>query len=262
MSRTARIRTVVVASGIATALLTAAGCSTGTAAAGAPAGATATVTSSGTAPGGGSTADRRVITATGVGIVTGTPDTFTLQLGVATSGATAKGAMESNAEKATALIAQLKAGGVLPEDLQTSQLSVQPVYDKEGRTVTGYRVSNMVTATVHDITAAGDLIDAAQSAAGDAIRVDGISFSIDDDSELKAAARADAVRQAQAQAQQMAEAAGVPLGAVASITEAPRTVSPYPMGYAASASDSAMSMPVEAGSQELSVTVQVVYLIG
>lgn len=121
-------------------------------------------------------------------------------------------------------------------------------------------MSNQLTATLHDISTAGALIDAVGAAAGDAVRVNGISFSIDDDSALRAQARADAVHRAQAQAQQMAEAAGAQLGAIHSITETPAVIT-YDYAAAAPMAASAGAMPIEAGTQALTVTVQVVYEI-
>src|SRR4029079_17421110 len=127
---------------------------------------------------------------------------------------------------------------------------------------TGYQVTNMVTAKLRDIGKAGAVIDAAGKSAGDAIRVQQLSFAIDDDSAARTAARADAVKRAQAQAKQLADAAGVGLGAIHSITE---TAAPDPIVYPAmAAADSAAgaaSVPIEAGSVQLSVSVQVVYEI-
>ncbi|HZA18152.1 MAG TPA: SIMPL domain-containing protein, partial [Pseudonocardiaceae bacterium] len=64
------------------------------------------------------------ITARGLGTVTGTPDTVTVILGVQTRGQSAKGALDANNGKATALIDVLKSKGVAAADLQTSQLSI------------------------------------------------------------------------------------------------------------------------------------------
>jgi len=202
---------------------------------------------------------KRLITAQGVGSVTGTPDVLTISLGVETNSASAQTAMDDNNRLATETIAIIKASGVADADLQTSQLSVSPTYDDKN-TITGYQVSNMVTAQLRNISGAGALIDAVGRAAGDAVRVQQLSFSIDNDSDLRAAARAAAVQQAQAQAKQLADAAGVALGPVDSISEAAGS---SPITYAAPmAADSAAGAPIQAGSQELSIVVQVVYQIG
>lgn len=198
------------------------------------------------------------LTARGLGVVTGAPDLVTLVLGVQTQGPSAKGALDANSGSATALIETLKSRGVPAADLQTSGLSVNPTYGPTGR-ITGYEVTNQVTAKLRDIGAAGGIIDAAAGAAGDGIRVQQLSFSIDDDSALRAQARAEAVRLAQAQATQLAEAAGVNLSRIQSIVEVP-VGSPGPLYRNVPQADAA-SVPVEPGTQELSVTVEIAYAI-
>lgn len=201
------------------------------------------------------------IVARGQGKVMGTPDVVTVQLGVETRGPNAKSTLDDNSAKSNALIAMLKSKGVAEKDLQTSQLSVYPTFDNNGRRITGYQVTNMVTATLRDITAAGGIIDAASEAAGDNVRVSQLSFSIADDGPLRAQARADGVKKAQAQAKQLADAAGVPLGKIRSIREVV-TSAPQPYASPAAADAKLQSAPVLPGSEELIVSVDVVYDIG
>ena len=200
------------------------------------------------------------IVAQATGTISGTPDVVTVVIGVQTQSASAQTALDDNNKRAADVIAVLKESGVAPADLQTSQLSVNPSYDEKGQLITGYQVTNMVTAKLRDISTAGAVIDAAGKTAGDAVRVQQLSFSIDDDSALRAQARADAVKRAQAQAKQMADAAGIQLGAIRSITETPVAM-PAVYPSLAAADSAAGSVPIEPGSQELSVVVQVVYAI-
>lgn len=210
--------------------------------------AAATSTSGGLTPG---------ITTRGLGMVTRAPDTVTIVIGVQTRAQSAKAALEANTDKATALINVLKSKGVAPADLQTSQLSVNPTSDSTTGRITGYEVTNQVTAKLHDIGAAGGIIDAAADVAGDTVRLQQLSFSIADDSAARAQARTNAVRQAQAHAKQMADGAGVRLGQIRSITEVPGSP-PGPLGRDASA---AAPVPIEPGTQDLTVMVEVVYAI-
>ncbi len=198
------------------------------------------------------------ITTRGLGTVTRTPDTVTIVIGVQTRAPSAKSALDANTEKATALITVLKSKGVAAADLQTSRLSVNPTSEPATGRITGYEVTNQITATLRDIGAAGGLIDAAGQAAGDAIRLQQLSFSIADDSAARAQARADAVRQAQAHAKQMADAAGVTLGRIRSITEV--TASP-PGPFSRDSAVAAAPVPIEPGTQELTVMVELVYAI-
>lgn len=214
------------------------------------------------------------IVAHGEGKVTGTPDTLTLVLGVQTQAPSARSALDANTARANAVINMLKGRGVDPKDLRTSELSISPVYSGlgGGDRISGYQVSNQVTATLHStagqqdtaghgIGAAGGIIDAAAAAAGDAVRVQQVSFSIADDSALRAQARAVAVRQAKERAQQMAEAAGVTLGPLRSLTEGTSSPPPMPYGAQRSMAGADAVAPVEPGSQQLQVTVDAVYAI-
>lgn len=202
---------------------------------------------------------KRLITVQGTGSVTGTPDVLTITLGVQTTSGSAQSAIDENNRLSTDTIAVIKGGGVADADLQTSQLTVNPTYDDKGA-ITGYQVSNLLTAKLRNIAGAGALIDGVGKAAGNAVRVQQLSFSIDNDSDLRSAARTDAVRQAQTQAKELADAAGVALGPVDSITE---TAGSSPVTYQPPMlPDAAAGVPIQAGSQELNVVVQVVYQIG
>ena len=205
-------------------------------------------------------AEPPAITARAVGTVRGAPDLLTVVLGVQTQGPDAKGALDANSQKTTALLDALKGGGVAATDLQTSQLSINPTYNPNGR-INGYDVSNLVTASLRDIAGAGGLVDAAAAAAGDAVRVQQLAFSIDDDSAARATARAAAVKQAQAQAKQMAEAAGAQLGPLRSITEIPAAATSMGDTARAAAASPAAPVPIEPGTQELNVTVELTYAL-
>ena len=204
------------------------------------------------------TAARRTITSNAIGAAEGTPDLLTITIGVQTKAANASKALADNNTKAAAVIARLKAGGVAEKDIQTAQLSVNPTYGPTS-VITGYEVSNLVTAKLRQLAAAGTVIDDAATVAGNDARVEGISFSIDDDSSLLSQARANAVVQAIARAKTMARAAGVSLGRIRSITDvAVQAPQPFELRDSAAAA-AGSSVPIQAGTQKLSVEVAVVY---
>jgi uncharacterized protein YggE len=168
-------------------------------------------------------------------------------------------ALADNNTRATGLLDVLRGRGVADRDLRTSGLSISPTFENDGR-ISGYQVSNEVTATLRDIGGAGALVDAAAQAAGDAVRVQQIAFGIDDDAQPRAQARADAVRQAVTQARQLADAAEVGLGPILSITEVTEGMPPVPAARADAAMQAAV--PIEPGTQDVSVTVEVVHAVG
>jgi uncharacterized protein YggE len=202
---------------------------------------------------------KRTITGTATGKVEGVPDTLTITLGVSSRAETAQAALAQNSERATKVIEALKASGVASEDLQTTELSLNPSYNRQGQ-IENYVVSNMVTAKVHDVLNGGKVVDAAAAQAGDDIRVQGVVLSIEDTGKLVAKARADAVARARTQASQLAKAADVELGTVEKITERRADVPFATKSFAADAGV-ATSAPIEPGTQELTVDVTVVFAI-
>jgi len=216
---------------------------------------------SATDPGSGSP-NAPVINVAGEGKVSGTPDTATVTLGVSTSDASAQNAMTRSAQEAAALMATLKSKGVAERDIQTTDLSLNPNFDDKGR-ITGYNVSNTVTVTMHDIKNAGSIIDAAAAAVGNDVRLENVALSISNTSPLLAEARAAAVKDALAQGQQLAAAAGVKLGTIRTIDDTGGQL-PTPQLFAGAGADSALkaaATPVQPGTQQLSVDVNVQFAI-
>jgi len=212
--------------------------------------------------GGATTSTKRVITVRGTGLVQGTPDVLELTVGVDTRARSAGDALAENSKLTVEVLRVLTDAGVDDSDVQTSNLSISPVYDDDGELVIAYGVSNHVVARIRDLDKAGRIVDAAAKAAGDQIVVQGLSFSIDDNSELVARARADAVKRARTQAQQLADAADVKLGPLQSIVEEASPSGPVIMSEKAAAPSSAdAAPPIQPGSETLSVDVTLVYAI-
>jgi uncharacterized protein YggE len=107
---------------------------------------------------------------------------------------------------------------------------------------------------------AGAEIDDAVRAGGNAATVNGISLNLTDTSSLLARARAAAVADAKVKAAQYASALGHPLGPVVSITDqAPSSPFPFSAAGSAAAPRASSSVPISPGTQQLSVSVTVVY---
>ena len=181
------------------------------------------------------------ITTVGTGTVTGTPDTVTVDLGVSASAAHASAALAGASAAINQLDATLAQAGVPAADIQTQSMSLNP---NEGQGQSGYSASGDLEVTLHGLTTAGRLIDAAVAATGDAARLNGISLSIANSSPLIAAARTAAVADARTQAQQLAAAAHLHLGGLVSLsTQTSDGGADYPVatngasGAAASAAD-------------------------
>lgn len=202
----------------------------------------------------------RTITVNATGLVRGTPDVMELTIGVSSRESSAAEALARNSERARKVIQVLLEAGVDAKDLQTTNLSVSPVYDDDGEHVIGYAVSNTVEARIKELDEVGKVVDAATAVAGDDIVVNGLSFSFDDNTELVTQARTDAVKRARSQAEQLAAAAGVELGALLTLTEDSAPVGPA-VPRAAESDSGTAAPPIEPGTQALSVTVTLVYAI-
>jgi uncharacterized protein YggE len=204
----------------------------------------------------------RTIVATGTARVRGTPDVLTVQLGVTSRGKTVGEALDRNNAAARKVIEVLLDGGVDKKDLQTTNFSIGPIYGDNASDIQGYQVSNVVVAQLRDLDKAGSLLDKAAQAGGDDVVVRNVSFDIDDTSDLVAAARADAVKRARNQGEQLAAAAGVQLGDVLTISESSQDVGPVLAAPNAVAEErAASSVPIQSGSEELTVQVSVVFAI-
>ena len=206
------------------------------------------------------------ISVTGTGRIVLSPDLADLRLGVSSTARTVKEARQAAAATMTAVIASLKKLGIDDKDIQTTTLSLQPTYDYSTNTnpprLTGYVLSNGVAVTIRDLDEVGDAIDGALAAG--ATTLDGVTFRVGDQANAEKQARAAAMAEAKAKAQTLADAAGISIGGVASISETVAPI-PYPIYYGAAAGGAVgkdVQTPVQPGTNEISVTVTVVYLIG
>jgi len=200
------------------------------------------------------------ITVTGTGNVTGTPNQLVLAMGVQVNGSSVGSALARANDAVNRVTAALRADGVAAADIQTSGLSIWPNYPANSQTPNGYSVSESLTATLNSLAAAGAQIDAAVHAGGNAATVSGISLNLTDTSSLLAQARARAVADATVKAAQYAKALHEPLGPVVSVTDQANT-QPLPVLGAENAAASKAAVPITPGTQQLSVSITVVFAV-
>ena len=203
----------------------------------------------------------------GEGKVTVVPDTAMLSLGIESQEATVAAAQDSANAAMDAVMNALEAAGIDEDDIQTQHFSIQAVTrwdnDMQQEYVVGYRVTNTVTVKVREVDNTGAVIDAVAAAGGDLTRVNSIGFTVDDPAPYYETAREDAVNDAAAKAEKLAETAGVELGKPTYITESsyvPTIYRDYSMGEAA------VPMPtvptsINPGEMEVTVNVQIGYAI-
>jgi uncharacterized protein YggE len=193
----------------------------------------------------------------GTGVVTTIPDTGRVSAGVTTQAASASDAIAGNADATSKVIDALKQAGVASKDLQTEFVAVNPRYDDNGQAIVGYSASNSVSAVVRELSKVGDVIDAAVAAGAN--NVSGPSLARDDQDELYRDALKAAVANARQKATALAQAAGVSLGKIRSLSESSQSVGPVMFDALAARQ---ATTPIEPGTAEITATVGVVFAIG
>lgn len=200
------------------------------------------------------------ITITGEASIAAAPDMATVSLGVTTEGATAAEAMAANSKALSAVIERLKGAGIAELDLQTSNLSLNPNWTgyESGSTpqISNYMAMNMLNVRVRDLAVLGAVLDA--SIADGANTLNGITFDLSAPRPVQDEARRAAMADAIAKATLYAEAAGVKLGKIASISEQQNYGGPMPVFMEAKA---ASPVPVASGQIALQAQVTVTYEI-
>lgn len=203
----------------------------------------------------------RRITVVGSAQVDAAPDLATITAGVEARASSAAEALASNATAMSAVVKALSEQEIAPADMQTSQLSVEPVWatdsgsDGTPPAVVGYSATNLVTVRVRRVDDLGAIIDALGKAGAN--RMFGIGFDLADQTPAFDSARERAVADARHRAELYARAAGVKLGSVMRISESSGGPGPMMLRAEAMASD----MPVSAGSVTVSAQVEVVFAI-
>jgi hypothetical protein len=199
----------------------------------------------------------RHITVTGEGVVAATPDMATISLGVQHVADTPEIVMMQTAQASQAVVSRLKMMGIAEADMQTSNLSLHQVenYDRNNQPrIEGYRASNSLRVQVRDLDQLGPVLTAVLQ--DGANNFGGLSFGLSEPRPAQDQARQAAVKDALAKAALYAEAAGVELGDVVSISEAGSHDMPMPMMRMEMAVGS--DMAVEAGELNLNQQVTVV----
>jgi hypothetical protein len=206
--------------------------------------------------------EKRTISLVASGAIKTTPDKVDISTGVTSEAITAREALDKNTGAMTKVVEALKADGIDPKDIQTTNFSVGPMYEvkAEGKppVIVGYRVTNQVRITLHDIGKLGAILDRMVSLGAN--QIDSIEFGVEEPEALKDAARKLALKNVTDNAKLYAEAAGVGLGQILSITE---EESSYQPNYAPAAARMELSkaVPIEAGTAAVEVRVRVTWEI-
>ncbi|MEA2603575.1 MAG: uncharacterized protein QOF89_4567 [Acidobacteriota bacterium] len=209
-----------------------------------------------------------VLTVSGSGNARVAPDEATVRLGVVAQAPTARAAQDQVNKVANAVLDAIRKLGIKAEDVQTSGLSLSPLYsqnrpgaENQAPRITGYQSNNTVTVRIDDLTKVGPVIDAGLGAGANTL--DGVEFGLRNDEAARAQALADAARAARAKAETLAKALGLRLGEILEVAEGGISISPPPMPRLArmAMAESMDSTPVSAGQVGVSASVTIRYRI-
>ena len=198
------------------------------------------------------------------------PDIAYISAGVTEERATASEAMAAQAAAMNGVFSALEKAGIAPKDMQTSGLSLYPRYDylevtqRDGsvrgeQKLAGYVASNSITARVRKLDTLGATIDSLVKAGGNTFS--GVTFALDNDKDLKNQARTQAMKEALAKAELYANAAGLKVARIVTISEG-YEYSPQPVMMARAEMammDASAPTPVAAGEVGVTASVSVLF---
>ncbi|ATE63195.1 SIMPL domain-containing protein [Rhizorhabdus dicambivorans] len=214
------------------------------------------------------------------------PDLAIFNAGVTTQGNTAAAALAANSAAMERVIAQLRRAGIAERDIQTSNLTVEPVYSDPNRDaalaarysgqpytppaadaavpkIIGYRANNAVAVRQRDLKNFGRVIDTLVTAGAN--QVNGPSFTMDNPEPALDQARTQAIGQARARADLYARAGGLKVIRILSISESGGFYGPPPVMFARGSIAGAPSAPppppapIQPGELQMTVNVTVLF---
>lgn len=204
-----------------------------------------------------------LLTVNGTGEARVSPDVATVRLGITRQTSTAQAAQSQVNEVAQAILTAVTRTGVDRKQIQTSQLTLHPVYAPQKPEnpvppmIVAYRATNVVTIRVEDMAKSGQVIDAGLKAGANELQ--GITFGLKDDTEAREQALRQAAREAQSKARVIAESLGVRLGLVQEIQEGGVSIQQPYFANAMMARAEGAATPVSPGEITVNASVTVRY---
>jgi uncharacterized protein len=205
------------------------------------------------------TSEAPMLRVTGTGTSSANPDLLRMNVAVITRDSIATGAASENARVVTNVLAALRAQLPPGSAITTLWYGLEPQYEypAEGGEprFRGFAARNVLRVETADLNKAGAIIDAAIGSGANSVTE--VTYSLRNESKLKAEALAAAARDARAKAEALASATGVRLGAARTIDESARVM---PLPYAANlAPGGSGGTPVISGPVEVQATVVITY---
>jgi uncharacterized protein YggE len=209
--------------------------------------------------------DKRTLTVTGKGEMSASPDVAYLNLAVETTAKSASQAVKDNAEKTNKVMEAIKAKLSENDKVSTAGYSLSPIYEYNNQTnqseFKGYRASNQIMVKAHNLKEIGVIIDATAEAGLN--NISSLTFDTTKSAEIRKKALAEAVKDAKATAQILAEAAGVKITRILQLSPSYDFPVPVYRDYAMAKESAAAAppTPIEPGDLTINATVSIVFEI-
>ncbi len=214
--------------------------------------------------------DRRTslpsVTATGEAVITAEPDQAQIDIGVVTQARNALDAAKENAEKLTRVMGEIKKFLGKGDEIKTANYSLNPNYryPQGGKPeIVGYTATNVLHIKTGALENVGKLIDAVMQSGANTIQR--LLFTLKDEQSAQLQALRLASTKAKAKAEAMADALGLKIVKILSITESERGVRPIIMPQprvTQMEAQAAVPTPVEAGTIEVRSSVTLTAEVG
>jgi uncharacterized protein len=198
------------------------------------------------------------VTVVGTGVATAVPDTATVNLGVSATRGNVHDAVDAANGDMAKLVNALHSVGVQDKDIQTTSVYIQQVNNCCPSVVTGYSSSNQVNVTVHHLANVSSVIMAVVDAVGNDVQLGGVNLFVANQSAQIDAARAGAMADAGARAQQWARLAGHHVGGLISLSEVVAVAPTYTCDQCGGKGGGG-GVPIQPGQTTIAVTVTAVY---
>jgi len=194
-------------------------------------------------------------------------DLVTISIGVQSTNQSVTDAAKSNSKLANEIITSLRDNGIKDNELSTSQFTIQPNFNftESGISVqTGFTVSNILTIQSPNFDNISSWIDSAVDAGANTIN--GVDFKVSDKSleSVKTTLIQKAISNAKQNADIASSAIGSTIVGIKSISVNTDGLNPIPFSdqfMQRSFASEASSTPIIPGQQEVSVSVQITYLL-
>ena len=206
------------------------------------------------------------VTANGEAVITVEPDQAQIDIGVVTQARNAPEAAKENAEKLARVMSEVKKLLGKGDEIKTASYSLNPNYryPQGGKPeIVGYTATNVLHIKTGALDNVGKLIDAAMQSGANTIQR--LLFTLKDEHSAQLQALRLASIKSKAKAEEMANALGLKIVKVLSVTEGERGVRPIMMPQprvTQMEAAAAAPTPVEAGTIEVRSSVSLTAEVG